>query len=70
MDEMPVDLRHQFGGYEAGNVAEQVLRPVRLHGHDCNRKIRFSPQSRRGREKTKTEKDLANVFNSVSVTLG
>ena len=45
MDDAAVDLRHEFSGYQASGIAEQVLRPARLHGHDCNRKKRFSPQS-------------------------
>jgi hypothetical protein len=33
---VPVDLNHKFGRHEAGSVAEQVLRPERFHGDDCN----------------------------------
>ena len=37
VNDAPVDLRYEFGGHEAGGIAEQVLWPAGFHGHDCNR---------------------------------
>jgi len=44
VDQSPVDLCHQFGGYDASGVAEQVLWPANFHGSDCNVIERLSPR--------------------------
>src|SRR5580700_2343713 len=63
VNQTPVNLGHEFGGYKASDVAECVLWPVFFHGHDCNRKKKFSPQSHRDTEKaSEREKKTVEVF--------
>jgi hypothetical protein len=70
VNQTPVNLGHEFGGYKASDVAECVLWPVFFHGHDCNRKKSFSPQGHRDTEKAgerEKEKKTTEVFLCDSV---
>jgi hypothetical protein len=66
VNQTPVNLGHEFGGYKASDVAERVLWPVVFHGHDCNRKKSFSPQSHTDTEKASERgRKTTEVFLSV-----